>query len=63
MKISLSRETRREAWTETKKAVRAYSKDPSKTNETQVRVACTYMRAVCGPLTPATRRDEINEKE
>ena len=32
------------AWTETKLAVRAYSKDPNKANESQVRLACSHLR-------------------
>ncbi len=32
------------AWTETKLAVRAYSKNPTKENESQVRLACSHLR-------------------
>jgi len=32
------------AWTETKLAVRAYSRNPNKANESQVRIACSHLR-------------------
>jgi hypothetical protein len=61
MKTSQSRETRRDAWAETKKAVRAYSRNPTERNATQVRTACTYLRAACGPHTAAPRASQAGK--
>ena len=44
MQILSHRERRGEAWTEAKRAVRAYSRNPSDANETLVRSACSRLR-------------------
>ena len=44
MKIPSGRERRGAAWMAAKLAVREYSRDPSKSNETLVRAACLRLR-------------------
>lgn len=46
MQTAPDRHVRDQAWTATKLAVREYSRDPSETNESQVRAACSRLRAL-----------------